>query len=110
MYKFNFYHTRPENFFRNDKAEQTKGLVGYLRGDFGKDGKEFHHTWFNNNEKLNNRVIGCKSDKEYINENLEVLDRFTDVKSDTHWAFYDIISASNDHMATSLTNSENWID
>ena len=27
MYKFNFYHTRPENFFRNDKAEQTKGLV-----------------------------------------------------------------------------------
>ena len=30
MYKFNFYHTRPENFFRNNKAEQTKGLVGYL--------------------------------------------------------------------------------
>lgn len=24
MYKFNFYHTRPENFFRNDKGEQTK--------------------------------------------------------------------------------------
>ena len=54
MYKFNFYHPRPENFFRNDKAEQTKGLVGYLRGDFGRDGKEFHHTCFNNNEKLNN--------------------------------------------------------
>ena len=54
MYKFNFYHTRPENFFRNDKGELTKGLVGYLRGDFGRDGKEFHHTWFNNNEKLNN--------------------------------------------------------
>ena len=53
MYKFNFYHTRPENFFRNNKAEQTKGLVGYLRGDFGRDGNEFHHTWFNNNEKLN---------------------------------------------------------
>jgi len=51
MYKFNFYHTRPENFFRNDKGEQTKGLVGYLRGDFGRDGKEFHHTWFNNNER-----------------------------------------------------------
>ena len=54
MYKFNFYHTRPENFFRNNKAEQTKGLVGYLRGDFGRDGNEFHHTWFNYNEKLNN--------------------------------------------------------
>lgn len=52
MYKFNFYHTRPENFFRNDKAEQTKGLIGYLRGDFGKDGKAFWHTWFDENEKL----------------------------------------------------------
>ena len=38
MYKFNFYHTRPENFFYNNNEEQTKGLVGYLRGDFGKDG------------------------------------------------------------------------
>ena len=39
MYKFNFYHTRPENFFHNAEKEQTKGLIGYLRGDFGKDGK-----------------------------------------------------------------------
>lgn len=68
MYKFNFYHTRPENFFRNDKGEQTKGLVGYLRGDFGRDGKEFHHTWFNNNEKLNNSNF--KEDFDKIMETL----------------------------------------
>ena len=68
MYKFNFYHTRPENFFRNDKGEQTKGLVGYLRGDFGRDGKEFHHTWFNNNEKLNN--ANFKEDFDKIMETL----------------------------------------
>ena len=68
MYKFNFYHTRPENFFRNDKGEQTKGLVGYLRGDFGRDGKEFHHTWFNNNEKLNNPTF--KEDFDKIMETL----------------------------------------
>ncbi len=52
MYKFNFYHTRPENFFHNSKTEQTKGLIGYIRGDFGKNGDEFYHTWFDNNEKL----------------------------------------------------------
>ena len=52
MYKFNFYHTRPENFFHNADNSQTKGLIGYLRGDFGKDGKEFWHTWFDENEKL----------------------------------------------------------
>lgn len=68
MYKFNFYHTRPENFFRNNKAEQTKGLVGYLRGDFGKDGNEFHHTWFNNSEKLNNDKF--KEDFDKIMETL----------------------------------------
>ena len=68
MYKFNFYHTRPENFFRNNKAEQTKGLIGYLRGDFGKDGNEFHHTWFNNSEKLNNDKF--KEDFDKIMETL----------------------------------------
>ena len=52
MYKFNFYHTRPENFFHNPKTEQTKGLIGYIRGDFGRDGDEFYHTWFDENEKL----------------------------------------------------------
>lgn len=53
MFKFNFYHTRKENFFHNDNKEQTKGLIGYLRGDFDTDGKKFWHNWFDNNEKLN---------------------------------------------------------
>ena len=52
MYKFNFYHTRPENFFHNEKSDQTKGLIGHMRGDFGKDGNEFWHTWFDANVKL----------------------------------------------------------
>lgn len=52
MYKFNFYHTRPENFFHNAKTEQTKGLIGYIRGDFGSDGDELWNTWFDNNERL----------------------------------------------------------
>ena len=52
MYKFNFYHTRPENFFHNSKTEQTKGLIGYIRGDFGRDGDELWNTWFDHNEKL----------------------------------------------------------
>lgn len=68
MYKFNFYHTRPENFFRNNKAEQTKGLVGYLRGDFGKDGNEFFHTWFDDNVKL--KTDGFKEDFDKIMETL----------------------------------------
>lgn len=68
MYKFNFYHIRPANFFHNANESQTKGLVGYLRGDFGRDGNEFHHTWFNNNEKLNNDNF--KEDFDKIMETL----------------------------------------
>lgn len=32
-------------------AHQTK--VGCVRGDFGKSGDEFHHTWFPHREDLN---------------------------------------------------------
>ena len=87
-------------------ASNKKWLNGYVDGTFKPDINITRAEVVT----VVNRVIGCAADKEYINENLEVLDRFTDVKSDTHWAFYDIISASNDHMATTLSNSENWID
>lgn len=53
MFRFNFYHTRKENFFDNTNAEQTRGLIGYLRGDFGRNGNEFYTSWFDKNEKLN---------------------------------------------------------
>ena len=42
-----------------------------------------------------NRVTGRAADQDYINKNLEVLDRFTDLKTNSHWAFYDILSAAN---------------
>lgn len=35
----------------NTPAHQTK--VGCVRGDFGKSGDEFHHTWFPHKEELN---------------------------------------------------------
>lgn len=63
MYKFNFYHTRPENFFHNAKTDEIKGLIGYLRGDFGKDGKEFWHTWFDENAKLKTEEFRADLDK-----------------------------------------------
>lgn len=52
MYKFSFCHSRPENFFANSNPQETKGLIGWMRGDFGSDGKEFWHTWTDNNEEL----------------------------------------------------------
>ena len=68
MYKFNFYHNRPQNFFASTDERQTKGLVGWLRGDFGSNGKEFWHTWTDNNDKLNTQ--GFKADFDKIMETL----------------------------------------
>ena len=62
MFIFNFYYTRKENFFNNNNAEQTKGLIGYLRGDFGKNGNEFYTSWFNKNEKLNKEPFKTEFD------------------------------------------------
>ena len=57
MLKFNFYHNRKDNFYSNKVERETAGLVGYIRGDFGSGGNGFHHTWFENKEKLNNEVF-----------------------------------------------------
>lgn len=42
-----------------------------------------------------NRATGRNADTEFINKNLTVLNRFTDVKNNSHWAAYDILSAAN---------------
>lgn len=41
--------------------------------------------------KATNRVV----DKEYIDKNIETLNVFTDLENSTHWALYDILSATN---------------
>ncbi|MDR1892627.1 MAG: hypothetical protein LBQ48_06435 [Oscillospiraceae bacterium] len=42
-----------ELFYRLDgEAAERHGFVGYLRGDYGRDGKEFWTTWFNGQRRL----------------------------------------------------------
>lgn len=55
-----------------------------------------------------NRATGRVPDKEYINDNLSTLDKFTDLKNNAHWAYYDIMEAANTHMAVSNSNIETW--
>lgn len=36
------------------------------------------------------------------------LNKFTDLKNNSHWAFYAIEKAANTHLANSANNTETW--
>lgn len=42
-----------------------------------------------------NHATGRIADEGYINKNLSSLNKFTDLKNNSHWAFYAILSAAN---------------
>lgn len=56
---------------------------------------------------ITNNVLGRNADKEYIKANLDALTNFSDL-DDSHWAFYDIMEATNAHDYTKTKDAENW--
>ena len=84
-------------------ATSEKWLNGYADGSFKPD------TNITRAEVVTvvNRMTGRTADKEYINDNLSVLNKFTDLKDNKAWFFYDVMEAANTHKT--VTNSENEI-
>lgn len=56
-----------------------------------------------------NRVLDRSLDIEYIAGNIENINIFSDV-SQNHWAYRDIVEASNNHFAHSLLDGECWTE
>lgn len=56
-----------------------------------------------------NRVTDRSADMEYINKNMSAVNKFTDLKDKAYWAFYEIIEASNTHMAVICADGEDWV-
>ena len=86
-------------------VEHKAYIVGYEDGTFQPDGDMTRAEVVT----VVNRATGRTPDKEYINDNLSTLDKFTDLKNNTHWAYYDIMEAANTHMAVSNSNTETWV-
>ena len=58
-------------FFRMEgEAAEQHGFLGYLRGDYGRDGREFHTTWFDGQPDLKTDVFRGEFDKiiDYLRE------------------------------------------
>ena len=55
-----------------------------------------------------NRATGRNADESYINKNLSVLNKFTDLKNNSHWAYYDIEESANTHRAVNSSDGEVW--
>lgn len=85
-------------------ATSEKWLNGYADGSFKPD------TNITRAEVVTvvNRATGRTADKEYINDNLSTLEKFTDMKDNKAWFFYNVMEAANTHMAVTSTGSEIW--
>ena len=56
-----------------------------------------------------NKATGRTADEGYINKNLSSLNKFTDLKNNSHWAFYAIAESANTHIGVTSTDNEAWV-
>lgn len=58
---------------------------------------------------ITNHATDRAPDEEYINKNVSTLNKFTDLKNNSHWGYYGIIEAANTHSAVPSEDAETWI-
>lgn len=56
-----------------------------------------------------NKATGRTADEGYINKNLSSLNKFTDLKNNSHWAFYAIAESANTHIGVTNLDNETWV-
>lgn len=58
---------------------------------------------------VTNHATERTPDEDYINKNVSTLNKFTDLKNNSHWAYYDIMEAANTHLGVANEAAENWV-
>ncbi len=57
-----------------------------------------------------NRMLERIPDKEYIDNNLDKLIDFVDVRDNKYWAYYEIFEAANTHYVRFVNDFAKWVD
>ena len=78
---------------------------GYSDGTFAPDGNITRAEVVT----VTTHATGRTPDEDYITKNATTLNRFTDLKNNSHWAYNDIMEAANTHKAVTYKDSETWV-
>ena len=57
--------------------------------------------------KIVNNMLGRKADAEYVNNNIDVINQFTDVLPSA-WYYMDVVEATNTHEYEKIDGTESW--
>ena len=86
-------------------AKHIGWLNGYADGTFKGDNNITRAEVVTVTNHATNRT----PDEDYINKNVSTLNKFTDLKNNSHWAYYDIMEAANTHLGVANKDAENWV-
>ena len=86
-------------------AIAMKWIEGYADGTFKPDSNITRAEVV----AIVNRVLDRSADTEYVNKNISAVNKFTDLKDKSYWAFYEILEAANTHMAVESADGETWV-
>ena len=56
-----------------------------------------------------NRITDRHPDSAYIDRNITAVNKFSDLKDKSYWAFYEILEAATTHTAATVNNNEVWV-
>ncbi len=86
-------------------AKHIEWLNGYADGTFKGDNNITRAEVVT----VTNHATERTPDEDYINKNVSILNKFTDLKNNSHWAYYDVMEAANTHLGVANKDTENWV-
>ena len=104
-YDCSFYDVSRSDWFYPYVAQaSTYGWIGgYTSGNFGPNDQITRAQV----TTIVNNMLGRAADEDYVDEYWDELVQFNDL-SDNHWAYYQIMEATNEHDYTKSNGMENW--